>query len=268
MTLPTEKTAPSLSPARIKALLYGPPKIGKSTFASKINPEKTLFIATEPGLGSLEVYEAPVSNWQEFLDLGQEIAEDAKKGADRRFDVVAVDTIDELYRFCSDHVCAQLGIKHPSDAEYGKGWSAVADEFRLRIGKLANLGIGVWFISHAEDREVKKKVGTKTVTQPSLSGQARKFLVGFVDFIFLAEWEGEEEDSKRVLRTQGAEHHEAGGRVPEGVAPLPDPLPFDAVVLRKAMAQALSSGAAEKPAAEKPAEKKAAKKAAKKEEKK
>jgi len=252
MTLPTEKSAPSLSPARIKALLYGPPKIGKSTFASKINPDKTLFIATEPGLGSLEVYEAPVSNWAEFLAVGQEIADDAKKGKDRRFDVVAVDTVDELYRFCSDYVCAQLGIKHPSDAEYGKGWSAVADEFRLRVGKLAGLGLGVWFISHAEDREVKKKVGSKTVTQPTLSGQARKFLVGFVDFIFLAEWEGEEEKSKRVLRTQGAEHHEAGGRVPEGAAPLPDPLPLDAVTLRKEMAKSLAPPAAPEPEPEKP----------------
>ncbi len=253
MTLPTEKSVPSLSPAQIRALLYGPPKIGKSTFASKINPDKTLFIATEPGLGSLEVYEAPVSNWEEFLAVGQEIAEDVKKGKDRRFDVVAVDTVDELYRFCSAYVCAQLGIKHPSDADYGKGWSAVTDEFRLRIGKLANLGLGVWFISHAEDREVKKKVGSKTVTQPTLSGQARKFLVGFVDFIFLAEWEGEEEKSKRVLRTQGAEHHEAGGRVPEGSSPLPDPLPLDAVILRKEMAKSLAPPAAPEPEQPKPA---------------
>lgn len=253
MTLPTEKSAPTLSPARIKALLYGPPKIGKSTFASQINPDKTLFIPTEPGLGSLEVYERPVTDWADFLEAGGEIVEDAKK--DRRFEVVVVDTVDELYRMCSDHICTQLGIKHPSDAEYGKGWAAVADEFRLRIGKLASLGLGVWFISHAEDREVKKKVGSKTVTQPSLSGQARKFLVGFVDFIFLAEWEGEEEDSKRVLRTQGAEHHEAGGRVPQGATPLPDPLPLDAVALRKAMAQSLSpqpaGSKAEKPKEEK-----------------
>jgi hypothetical protein len=137
---------------------------------------------------------------------------------------------------CSDHVCAELGIKHPSDADYGKGWAAVSDEFRLRVGKLTALGLGVWFVSHAEDREVKKKVGTKTVTQPSLSGQARKFLTGFVDFIFLATWEGDEESSKRVLRTQGAEEHEAGGRVPQGAKPLPDPLPLDAAELRKAMA--------------------------------
>lgn len=248
MTLPTEKTAPALSPARIKALLYGPPKIGKSTFASKINPEHTLFIATEPGLGSLDVFQVPCRNWLEFRSIGGELAENPQ-----HYEVVAVDTVDELYRMCSDYVCGELGIKHPSDADYGKGWSAVADEFRLRVGKLAALNLGVWFISHAEDREVKKKVGTKTVTQPSLSGQARKFLTGFVDFIFLATWEGDEEGDVRILHTEGAEHHEAGGRIPEGAVPLPDPLPLDAVELRKAMA--ISFPATKPPA--KPAEKKA-----------
>jgi hypothetical protein len=231
MTLPTEKSAPSLSPARIKALLYGPPKIGKSTFASQVNPEHTLFIATEPGLGSLDVFEAPCRSWAEFRELGAELAKDPK-----HYEVVVVDTVDELYRMCSDAVCTELGCKHPSDLDYGKGWAAVADEFRLRVGKLAALGLGVWFVSHAEDREVKKKVGTKTVTQPSLSGQARKFLTGFVDFIFLATWEGDEEADKRILHTEGAEHHEAGGRIPEGARPLPDPLPLDAAVLRKEMA--------------------------------
>jgi hypothetical protein len=241
MTLPTKKSERTLSPDRVKALLYGPPKIGKSTFASQINPDHTLFISTEPGLGSLEVYEAPVTTWAEFREVGADLAKDRK-----HYEIVVIDTVDELYRMCSDYVCAGLGIKHPSDAEYGKGWAAVADEFRLRVGKIAGLGMGVWFISHAEDREVKKKVGTKTVTQPTLSGQARKFLVGFVDFIFLAEWEGGEEGERRLLRTQGAENHEAGGRVPVDATPLPDPLPLDAAVLRREMAKSLAPPAAEK----------------------
>lgn len=235
MTLPTEKSPRTLSPDKVKALLYGPPKIGKSTFVSEINPDHTLFISTEPGLGSLEVFEAPVRNWLEFLAIGEALTKDRK-----HFQVVAIDTVDELYRMCADHVCAQLGVKHPSDAEYGKGWAAVADEFRLRLGKISGLGMGVWFISHAVDREVNAKVGKKTVTQSTLSGQGRQFLIGFVDFIFLATWEGDEEDDKRVLRTQGSAHHEAGGRVPKGVEPLPDPLPLDAGVLRKAMAKSLS----------------------------
>jgi AAA domain len=235
MTLPTEKSQPTLRLETAKALLYGPPKIGKSTFAAEIDPDHTLFLACEPGLGALEVFSIDVRDWKQFREVGGELAIDPK-----HYKIAVVDTADELYRMCADHICSEMGIKHPADAEYGKGWAAVADEFRLRVGKLANLGLGVWFISHAKDQEVKKKVGTKTVTSPTLSGQARQFLTGFCDFIFLATWEGDEETDKRVLRTQGAEEHEAGGRMPKGAGPLTDPLPLDAGALRKDIARAMA----------------------------
>lgn len=234
MTLPTEKSARTLTPENAKVLLYGPVKIGKSTFASEINPDHTLFIPTEPGLGSLEVFQQPVKTWEEFRAVGGDLAKDPK-----HFKLIVIDTVDELYRMCSDHVCAGLGIEHPADAGYGKGWARVGDEFRLRVGKLIGLGMGVWFISHARDQEVKKPVGTKTVTSATVSGQGRTFLEGFCDFIFLATWQGSEEGEERVLRTQGGEGHEAGGRTPRGIA-LPDPLPLDAAVLRKEMARTLA----------------------------
>lgn len=234
MTLPTEKSKPTLQLETAKALIYGPPKVGKSTFASEIDPDHTLFLACEPGLGALEVFSVDINSWSKFREVGSDLFKDPQ-----HYKIVVVDTVDELYRMCTDHVCAEMGIKHPADADYGKGWAAVADEFRLRVGKLCNLGLGVWFISHAKDVEVKKKVGSKTVTTPTVSGQARQFITGFCDFIFLATWEGDEEASRRVLRTQGAEEHEAGGRMPRGALPLTDPLPLDAGALSKDVARAM-----------------------------
>lgn len=244
MTLPTEKSKPGLRLSTAKALLYGPPKIGKSTFVAELAADHTLFLPCEPGLGALEVYAEDVRDWATFRRVVDDLASDPG-----RFRIVAVDTVDELYRMCTDHVCQKLGIEHPADAEYGKGWAAVADEFRLRVGKLANLGLGVWFISHAKDVEVKKKVGTKTVTTSTLAGQGRQFITGFVDLIFLATWEGDEESSRRILRTQGGEEHEAGGRLPKGVLPLTDPLPLEAAALTKDFARAMEPIAEPKPPA-------------------
>lgn len=245
MALPTEKSKPGLRLSRAKVSLYGPPKIGKSTFASELLPDNTLFLATEPGLGALEVFSEEVRDWETFRRAVDDLAADPGP-----FKIVVVDTVDELYRMCSDYVCKKMEIDHPADAEYGKGWGAVADEFRLRVGKLANLGLGLWFISHAKDVEVKKKVGKKTVTQSTLARQGRQFITGFVDFIFLATWEGDEEKSNRVLRTQGAEEHEAGGRMPRGALPLSDPLPLDAKALAADFARAMKPMTAEpKPAA-------------------
>lgn len=247
MALPTEKSKPGLRLSKAKVLLYGPPKVGKSTFASELLPDNTLFAECEPGLGALSVFAEPITSWSKFRQMVDDLASDPGQ-----FKIVVVDTVDELYRMCTDHVCGELGISHPSDADYGKGWAAVADEFRLRVGKLSNLGLGVWFISHAKDVEVKKRVGTKTVTQSTLAGQGRTFLTGFCDFILLATWDGEEEEGQRILRTKGSEGHEAGARMPRGALTLSDPLPLDAKALAADFARAMKPLSEEAP---KPAKK-------------
>ena len=64
MPSPTAKTPPKCSLSDVSILLYGPSKIGKSTFASQA-PD-AIFLATEPGLNALEVYQQPIRNWGEF----------------------------------------------------------------------------------------------------------------------------------------------------------------------------------------------------------
>lgn len=240
MGLPTAKTPPTLAPETAKVLLYGPGKFGKSTLASQIDPEHTLFLATEAGLGGLEVFAQPIGSWEDFRKAGAELAE-----RKHPFTTLVIDTIDVLHKMCSDFVCASLGIKHPSDLEYGKGWAAVNDEFQLRIGKLCALGYGVWFISHSTQKEIKSRVGSITKTTWTISGKSGEWLEGFVDYILLGAFiQGDDDQDVRVLRTKATETYEAGGR-----RPLPDPLPLDAEALRKAMADACKPAGAAKPEA-------------------
>ncbi|MBM3740653.1 MAG: hypothetical protein FJW39_33305, partial [Acidobacteria bacterium] len=58
--LPTVKTQPKPNLADLTVLVYGQTKIGKSTFCS--NSEGALFLATEPGLNSLDVYQVPLQS--------------------------------------------------------------------------------------------------------------------------------------------------------------------------------------------------------------
>lgn len=228
MTLPTEKTTPTLDVQTAKVLLFGPPKIGKTTLVANLDPDRTLFVATEPGLGALSVYAEPVRSWEEFRAIGPEL-----HTGDHNFTTVAIDTVDELHKMCTDYVLKQLGVNYPGDLEFGKGWAAVTDEFRLRVGALSSLGLGVWFISHAKEEEIKQRIGTITKMVPTISGGARKWLTGFVDFILYAGSEQTADGENRVLRTSATENFEAGGRWP-----LPDPLPLDAGALREALAAA------------------------------
>jgi hypothetical protein len=225
--LPTEKQGPSLDPSKAKIMLYGMPKIGKTTFASQWD-DNTLLIAAEPGYGGIEAFVQPVITWEEFRAVGAALAQ-----GEHEFTTVVIDTTDELFRMCQDYVQREHGFKHPSDLDYGKGWSILADEFRLRVGKLAGLGYGVIFISHAKDEEVKQRVGTINRAVPTLSGQAGKFLTGFVDLILFATMETDADGEHRVVRTAPSENWSAGGRVT-----LPDPLPLDATVVREALEKA------------------------------
>lgn len=227
--LPDKKTPPQLTADTAKVLLVGAPKIGKTTLAANLDPDHTLILATEPGTGALEAFETPIRTWDEFRAVGAELAE-----GKHPFKIVVIDTIDELLKMCGDKVLRGLGVKHASDLEYGKGWGAITDEFRLRVGRLASLGLGVWFISHAKDVEIEERVGTYTKHVPSIGGKAGEWVTGFVDFILFAAYEAQgDQGERRVLRTAATRDYEAGGRVT-----LPDPLPLDAAAVKKAMADA------------------------------
>lgn len=73
VALPTERSRPTVDLSRQTLLVYGPPKIGKSTFASRF-PE-TIFFECEPGLNQLEVFKVPTYSWEDFLGACKLVAE-------------------------------------------------------------------------------------------------------------------------------------------------------------------------------------------------
>jgi hypothetical protein len=216
--LPTTKTPKKSDLMQQKILMYGPGKIGKSTFASQA--PGAIFCASEAGLNNLEVFQVTVSNWTEMLAFCKDIAE-----GKHEFKTVVLDTIDNLYRFCSEHVCAQQKIVHESDLEYGKGYSLVNGEFMRVLTKLSLLPYGLLLISHSQEKEKKTRTGTILRSVPTLPEGARKIVLGLVDMILFADIEvvkGEDgkEQRQRVIRTKPSELYEAGdrtGRMPETV---------------------------------------------------
>ena len=253
MTLPTEKNTPGQNPLRKKILVYGEPKVGKSTMASKLFPE-AIFLATDPtGLEELPVFKVDVRDWTTFRKVGQEIAQ-----GNHPFEAIVIDTVDELSRFCAEEVLSKLpgarpggGYRHASDWDYGKGWNAISEEFRLRVAKISALGLPVVFISHAKSRTDKDRAGQEvTRYSPDIgSGGLRDWLLKFVDSIFYAEVRPTDDGEVRLLRTMPSETYLAGARQPEGRPALPDPLPLDGRRLRAAL-EATASGGNPHPAGE------------------
>ncbi|MBI4902881.1 MAG: ATP-binding protein [Acidobacteria bacterium] len=214
--LPTTKTQPKPDLADLTVLVYGQTKIGKSTLCSQA--DGALFLATEPGLNALDVYQVPIQSWEELRNACGEI----EKG-DHPFKTIIIDTIDNAYKFCTDYIVKKCKIEHESDLGYGKGYALVNNEFQRVLTKLAFLSYGLFLISHAKEIEVDSRTGKRMCVVPTLPDKARKIVLGMADMVLFCDLEaipGEkgEQSMRRVIRTKPSLYYEAGdrtGRLPE-----------------------------------------------------
>ena len=191
-----------------------------------------LFLATEAGLNSLEVFQIPISTWEEFLKACGEVA-----AGGHDFKTIVVDTLDNAYRMCSEHVCAKHKIEHESDLGYGKGFALVNSEFHRVLNKLSLLPYGLFLVSHSQEKEIETRAGKRTRIVPSLPEKARQMVLGMADIILYCDVEtvvgpdGKPRE-RRVMRTKPTETYEAGDRTGR----LPDVLDLDYAKFAQAFA--------------------------------
>jgi len=208
--LPTKRTPSKTSLSDLSILCYGRTKAGKSTWCSH-SPD-ALFLATEPGLNHLDVYQVPINSWDDLLAACGEIA-----AGEHRFKTVIIDTVDNAYRFCVEYICRKHKIEHESDLGYGKGYGLVNNEFQRVLLKLAFLPYGFVLVSHSQEQEIETRTGKQTRIVPTLPKQARKFVLGLVDMVLYCDQEvTRDADGKpqyrRVMRTKPHPNFEAGDR--------------------------------------------------------
>lgn len=214
--LPTQKTPPKPELRDLTVLVHGPHKFGKSTLCAQA--DGALFLATEPGLNHLEVYQQPISTWDELLVSAREIAE-----GKHAFRTIVIDTVDNAYRMCAEYICRKYEVEHESDLEYGKGYAMVNGEFHRVLNKLALLPYGLFLVSHSQEKEIETRTGKYTKVVPTLPDKARKLVLGLVDIILFCDLEPTigadgKPSYRRVLRTKPSLAYEAGdrtGRLPE-----------------------------------------------------
>lgn len=217
MALPTKKTPPRDALADLTIMIYGAPKIGKSTLCSQF--PSPLFLATEAGLNHLDAFQAPIRSWGGVDDKGKPL-DDSLLGklaelasVNHEFRTVIIDTIDIAFRLCSEYSCAKLGITHESEADYGKGWASTKTEFQRVMTKMTMLPFGVVFVSHAKQIEMKSRTATYDKTVPTIDNQGRNIALGMSDMILFADLEVVKgKEPRRVLRTNPADTYEAGDR--------------------------------------------------------
>lgn len=208
--------------------VYGPPKIGKSSFCAQF--PGAVFVPTEPGLRWIRHEQIPpdpdnagriCANW---ADVGRALLALQTDAAQERYKNVIIDTVDNMWVLCERWYAAKEGIDSPSDMGYGKGTAAVTAEFRRALMKFAELPYGLILTSHAETRDYQHGADDSSKWSkvvPTLPDRARKIVNGLVDLILLysigdvpiTDAEGRTKIvERRVIECRQSKKFDAGGR--------------------------------------------------------
>ena len=147
-------TTGKLQPRGLRAVIYGVEGIGKTTLASKL--EKPLFLDLEKGSFGLDTarIDGTRETWQGVLGLIENLKRDHQ--GYRTFVVDSADKLEEII------VRDYLGEKNVQTlvgyGKYGDGWIETAERFCTvldRLGDLADSGMDVVLIGHAQQRRVE-----------------------------------------------------------------------------------------------------------------
>lgn len=220
----TRKTKTPTAPPRI--LVYGPHKIGKSTFAAQA--PAPIFIQTEDGLDAIDADAMPLCGaWGDILAHVTALYEQ-----EHAYKTVVLDSVDWAERLAHQQVAENNGVKGIEGIGYGKGYVFAADLFNeLLLGLNAlreHKGMAVILIAHAEIRRFDDPLADAYDRyQIKCNKLVAKMVQEWADVIGFAQLDAvtKTEDSKagtkrtravttgqRVLRLEGSPSFDAGNR--------------------------------------------------------
>ena len=193
-------------------LIYGKPKTGKTTMASRF--PKNLLIAFEKGYNAIDGIKAvDINKWSEFRQVLRQLE---KPEAQAMYDTITIDTTTIAYEMCEQFVCSQNGVQSIRDIPWGQGWALTKKEFETCLRKITMLGYGLVLISHIETRKEKTADDSEIeILAPSMPKRCYEVVNQIVDIIgyIATEWD-DDGNSQRWLYTRQTPTVMAGSRFP------------------------------------------------------
>lgn len=253
MTVSIKQSGARRFPPRV--VIYGPPKVGKTTFAA--SSRSPLFLPTEDGLGTLDVpmvtgLGGRLVSWADMIEaIHIAGASDAK--------TIVLDSVTAAQDLCFASVAQDERVPSIAHVPYGKGYPRALSRWLAMLGHLDTLRIAgklVILIGHSQtesyadpegesyDRHVLR-LHQQAEGKPSLRAATMEWadIVGFAAIRVLRKTAGEgfrertlAVGNERVLYTSPSPARAAGSRLP-----LPPEMPLDWAIfaghLRAAYAQ-------------------------------
>lgn len=176
--------------------IYGPGKIGKTTFGTQM--PGALILAFQKGYNALpNIYPQDVANWMQMKIILSQLA---KPTIQEKFQTIIIDTIDVAAVYCQKYVTSQAGVDALNQIPYGAGWSRVKRELEDTFRTITQLGYAVIFISHDKDKTFKRQDGTQyNQIIPTLGPSYNAIIKDMVDIYGYAHLVVKDGVPKRVL---------------------------------------------------------------------
>ena len=168
-------------------LIFGSPKIGKSTWAA--GAEKVLFFNFENGTEflPLETEPVPINTWAEFKSYLKQLRDPEIQEI---FSTLVIDTVTIAAQLVEKYICLQNNVEHIRDIPYGAGYNMPATEFFNVFHEISMLGYGIIFLAHTKTQpsEYRDDKG-EVIQQVTADVDKRIFSVlnGMCDIIAYAE---------------------------------------------------------------------------------
>ena len=210
-----QKTSGIADPSKLKYLIYGAPKVGKSTFSSMF--PNALFAATEPGHDFLKLDKVDIKDIEDFRAVGRHLIKEKHD-----YKTLVIDTVDGLYDLACEEVCKINGVKAISDIKWGQGYTDATKNIYKVLSHVHKAGLGLIFITHAEMKEfdILRNVpdgegGHITTTSTvkhvttTLTGKFKKLVHAYSDMIFYLY---ADDDGNRFIKTKPENSVEGGDR--------------------------------------------------------
>lgn len=138
-------------------LLYGPEKVGKTTFGAGL--PKPLFICGESGTDQLDVHRIKPANWVELKSILRELST-----SEHEYETVNLDTIDWLEQLQLDYLRKTSGIQNirQIDGGYGAYKSRLKQEWLILFDIIDKLRekMNVCFLAHTHTKRFSDPVNS------------------------------------------------------------------------------------------------------------